>query len=253
MGLPSDKKVEEYFRKDKETRIINKMVKAKQLKPIDSVQTEPLAVSVQTEPFLDNNQEKLPDVVLAVLKCHEISQEDIVDYFNKLPNQWKLPVAATFYWYQILKDPLKEKDKERLTKSLLLSFLTCSGEIPYGAYPLKTVTMETRKSHLQDLHAFSKWQCVYSDAMALNYVAREPFCTVSPSSLFSGQVAMHYAEIADSAMLDQIVRAEGMDKWDLYNKLLYLIITCNEKRQRGERVPQSKEKEDSSWEEVKRR
>ncbi len=147
------------------------------------------------DPFFTDahrDEEKLQDLVLTILKCHNIPKDDIQHIFNPLDSMWKLPIAATYYWYRHIKS-IPRAQRRDLLKSLLLSFFTCSGIISNPLPPLSHVTAGTRSDHLTALHAFSQWQCVYYNAIGLNYLAKEPFPSTSPACLYSGQVAMHYA------------------------------------------------------------
>ena len=171
----------------------------------------------------------LPKLQRSIVSPHENESEVIVESvlvpgeisssedFKQLDAKWKLPIAATSYWYHHLDVHMP------FVKSLVLSFLTCSDVIPRP----NTVRLRFDSKYLQALHAFAKWQCVYHDAMALNYVAREPFPTTSIASLYSGKVAMCYAlghRSVDGAI--DAASAEGK----LYKRLLDLI-TASEMRQ----------------------
>lgn len=166
----------------------------------------------------------LQELVLVVLRCPEQ-----VSVFNDLENKWKLPLAATHYWYRE-KKTLKDQRRDILI-SLLLSFLTCSGIIPYDVPPLPPVNPRTRSAHLTALHAFAQWQCVYFDARALNYLAREPFPTTSPAFLYSGEVAMHYATIISHQedWLAGVVERDS-DQWKLINTFLHFVTGRQEER-----------------------
>ena len=126
--------------------------------------------------------------------------------------------------------------------SLLLSFLTCSDDLPRKNFPLKPVTLDTKESHLKALHAFAKWQCVYHDAMSLNHLARGPFPTTSPARLYSGQVVMHYAAVCNQEnWLDSVFALQHTSggisaqhnpaAWQLFNRLL-LVVTGHDENGR---------------------
>ena len=226
--------VRECLRRDRTPELVTEVVHPKSLKP---------PVSVKDSLFLERNTEMLAGLVLCVLKCKKISPDDQRDIFDTLPEQWKLPIAATFYWYRILDDP---PSKRRFVKALLLSFLVCSEEIPDRATPLPMVTIDTKASHLEALHALAKWQCVYSNAWALNDVARQPFRAVSLSCLYSGRVAMHYATVENPARDRHIV---GEKPWELYNQFLYLVTGIDEEGREGGHEVKKKEHKDSKQDE----
>ena len=167
----------------------------------------------------------LKQIVLIGLQCHAIQK--ILDIFSNYgEDQWKLPVAVTRYWYREQCRYLKLSQCNLLLKSLLLSFLKCSGVIQNDIPFFKKVDKASIENpmHLMALHAFAEWQCVYHDARALNYAAREPFPTTSPACFYSGSVAMYYATVASHEgdwVNDILVR--GSDEWVLFNKLLLLI------------------------------
>ena len=60
--------------------------------------------------------------MIEVLECEQIYNEDVL---LKLDKKWKLPIAATFYWYQKVQQ-VPDKD---LVKGLLVCFLACSNEL----------------------------------------------------------------------------------------------------------------------------
>ena len=163
-------------------------------------------------------------IVLTVLNCHKISAGDIQRIFKPLEDK---PIAATFHWY--LHENTPHDQRENLLKCLLLSFLTCSGVISNDMPSLPPVNVRTKSRHWTALHSFSQWQCVYFDAMALNYLARESFPTTSPASLYSGKVAMHYATNV-SHVRDWIACSitKGSRGWGLFNDFLYLITGNDE-------------------------
>ena len=239
-GFMGIDEVRECFRRDRRPELVTEVVHPKSLKP---------PVSVKDSLFLERNTEMLAGLVLCVLKCKKISPDDQRDIFETLPHWWKLPIAATFYWYRILDNPPSNR---RFVKALLLSFLVCSKEIPDQATPLPKVTIDTKAAHLEALHALAKWQCVYSSALALNDVARQPFRAVSPSCLYSGRVAMHYATVENPARGRQIV---GEKPWELYNQFLYLVTGIDEEGRKGGHEVKKKEpkQDEDSWQVATRR
>ena len=229
-GFMGVAEVKECLRGDRVPKLVSEVVRSKSLKP---------PVSVQDSLFLERNTEMLAGLVLCVLKCNKISLDDQRDIFDTLPYWWKLPIAATFYWYRILDDP---PSKRRFVKSLLISFLMFSDEIPRRATPLPDVSIDTKAAHLEALHAFAKWQCVYSDALALNDFARQPFHAVSPSCLYSGEVAMRYASVTN--LTNELERFIVREKWELYNRFLYLVTGCDEEGRQGKHMVRTKESKD---------
>lgn len=238
MGIPEGTEIKECIRADSAPKMVDESVYPKSLKLPEK------PVSVNDKLFLEQNTELLSGLVLCVLKCKKLSPDDQRDIFDTLADQWKLPIAATFYWYRMLEDPPSQR---KFVKSLLLTFLTCSGEIPNRARPVPPVTKYTKASHLEALHALAKWQCVYSDAMALNLMARQPFSTISPSCLYSGSVAMYYATITNLAN-DRFIVGE---KWELYNQFLYLVTGCDEEGRQGKHMVRTKDRKDSGWQVAK--
>ncbi len=49
------------------------------------------------------------------------------------------------------------------------------------------------KHSLETVHAFSEWQSVYSDTLALNYMLHSPFHATNPAMLYSSEKAIDYA------------------------------------------------------------
>ena len=214
---PHGGKVTETIRAKSSPEVIDAVVSPRNFEPL-----------VDFRNFEKMDRESLASVVLDVLICHRLSQDDMQREFNTLEDKWKLPVAAACYWYQTCGSPSVQR---HLVKALVMSFITCSREeSPANEVPcLETVTVNTKPDVLMAVHAFAQWQCVYHDAMALNYVAREPFPTTSPASLYSGGVAMHYASFARRNLsVDGAIAAEGKkDEGKLYRKLLYLVTGCD--------------------------
>ena len=161
------------------------------------------------------------DLVLTVLGCHSITRCDIKQRFNCLDEQWKLPVAATFYWYKNLKHTYASLD---IVKALLLSFLTCSEQIEDNT---KLPEPSSISDHNQTLHAFAQWQCVYYDATTLNLLAGEPFPTTSPALLYSGEAAMYYASVSHQQSfqrrnwIDNFLATDSRQR-ELFKEFLYL-------------------------------
>ena len=223
MGLSTREEITEIIRKDSYPELIDDPIPPKQLVSIHKIET------------MEN--EKRQDLVLEILKCHVTSEDDIEQKFCALSEELKLPIAATFYWYQKLTCPASMAKRSYLVKSLLLGFLACSDEIQTSIQPLEPVTPATKSAHLTALHAFAEWQCVYSDAMALNRLAREPFLTTSPARLYSGEVTMYYAFISEQKenwLADFI--SKDSKEWELFNNLLYLVTGCDENRREGRHV-----------------
>ena len=210
---------------------------------------QPDVISIGDRCFSDKNERKQSDFVLAVLSCNEMSSQD-VQQFNALDGKWKLPIAATYYWYRHLTTPPPQSSdasdgskttNRNLVKSLLLSFLTCSKLMHSGSHlRSRPIAPKTRSDHLIALHSFAQWQCVYFDCKALNYVAREPFPTTSPASLYSGEVAMHYASIScEGVQLDGFLK-DGSDEKTLYSSFLYLVTGRSEEERMGKHVVSTK-------------
>ena len=195
--------VKENIRESYAPKLIEESVHPKFLQP---------ALSIDNFPFSDLDENKRQLIVESVLVPLEISSSED---FKQLDAKWKLPIAATSYWYHHLDVPMP------FVKSLVLSFLTCSDVIP------RPVTTSLRDS-MRALHAFAKWQCVYHDAMALNYVACEPFPTTSIASLYSGKVVVYYTLSLEYQNVDCIIDA-GSDEGKLYKKLMDLITASDVK------------------------
>ena len=201
--------VVENIRENYISKLIEEPVHPKFLQP---------ALSIDNFPFSDLDENKRQLIVLVPLEM--LSSED----FKQLDAKWKLPIAATSYWYRHLDVPMP------FIKSLVLSFLTCSDVIPPPGMVPRPDTIDPRSNskYQQALHTFAKWQCVYHDATALNYVACEPFPTTSIASLYSGQVAMSYA--LGYRSVDGVIDA-GSDEGKLYKRFLDLVTVESEVRQ----------------------
>lgn len=206
MKISADSQLTEVSRKDCLIEIDNRGVSPKKLKVL------PLGYG--------KNKEILQDKVLTVLKCRDLISR-AHDLFSKQEDRWKLPIAATFYWYSKVKQD--DSVKMGLVKSLLLSFLFCSG---HGNHTIKKllVSKETKSCHLRALHTFSQWKCVYHDAIALNYLSEKPFPATSLAELYSGEVVMYYASVNIGANL---LLQKGSTERVLFNELLFLVTVEN--------------------------
>ena len=178
--------------------------------------TEP-SISINDLTSIDGK--KSSNLVLSIL----ISEDSIEHIFNVLPSEWKLPIAATFYWYRHLDAPLAQR--RDLVKSLLLIFLR---RFPEKRYSLLGQP-DTTEEYWTALHAFAQWQCVYYDATALDCIAREPFPVTSPAFLYSGEAVMYYATMNDDREKEirKMVDGSGSEKdskdWKLFGNFLYFI------------------------------
>ena len=171
------------------------------------------------------------NLVLTVLGCHvmahDITPNDIEEIFNRLDEQWKLPIAATFYWYKNEHSSSSATLAIAIVKALLLSFLTCSEKITNKPKPT------SRSVQYQVIHAFAQWQCVYYDTVSLNSLAGKPFEITSPAFLFSGEVATHFVSIAlKDPSLKSVLRRDS-DERKLFNTLLYLATGCDLEGRKG--------------------
>lgn len=199
------------------TKVIE-VIRAKSSPEVIDVQVSPSTLDVSPASATDADLALLVHRVLSFDRM--LSDKDISEEYGSLKSEWKLPIAATFYWYQTCDNPSVQR---HLVKSLLLSFLTCSGIVKLEVPPLEKVTRESKPDYMNALHTFAQWQCIYHDAMSLNYLAKEPFPTTSPSLLFSGRVAFFYASFACKNMSIDSVLCHGTEEWSLYNKFLYLV------------------------------
>lgn len=209
MGIPDGDEVKEIIRLEQSVEVPKEGVSviAQNVQP---------PVDIHSIKLIDSKN--LEGLVLCVLKFAKKRQ--YTEIFNQLDGKWKLPVVATYYWYKHCE---AAKEKKYLVKSLLLSFLTCSQEIKDEAYSSK-VNDATKNLHWDGLHAFAQWQCVYYDAMALNYLAKEPFESTNPYLLYSGRIVMFYASLVHENMtIESFIQKLDCNKYELYGNLLYLV------------------------------
>ena len=216
MGLSVEDKVAEIIREDGKTSFRREEMCPRHLKP-----------PVHIRQIKSMWKVERCDLVLTVLGCHSIRRCDIKQRFNCLEDQWKLPVAATFYWYKNLEHTYASLD---IVKALLLSFLTCSEQIEDNT---KLPEPTSRSNHNQALHAFAQWQCVYYNATILNLLAGEPFLTTSPALLYSGEAAMYYASVSHQQSfqrrnwIDNFLTTDSCQR-ELFKEFLYLTTGCDE-------------------------
>ena len=197
MGLSDD--LTEYVRKEASSSVIQQNL----------ILTNSFFVINDVLNMTDSERENFVLDILIRKFC--LLSKESEERFAQLEGKWKLPIAATIYWYHssgVNKDVLK---------SILLCFLCCSGVI--DPPPCKLNELRKNLSHLQ---AFAQWQCVYTDAMLLNYVVKEIFLSTSPALLFSGRSAMFFAHWNSSSKF-----FNGVPQ---LHQFLELIVCCKKKQ-----------------------
>ncbi len=147
-------------------------------------------------------------ILLSVLQCDHEQATRIAE----LPAQWRLPVAATSYWYT------HTKRCRPVTKALVACFVHVASDHPSRPVPRQAAPSRPTQGtpELELVHYLAQWQCVYFDVIALNQLLMEPFQYVSPAKLFDGKVAAQYA------FQEIVLRTQGLDT-DMYRKLLDTI------------------------------
>ena len=249
MGLSKEQEVIEIIRKDSCPRLSEEVVWPKPT----NFKEPPEPVHIHSIGRMSD--EMRSDLILVGLECNRIlTNGDIKLIFSELSDQWKLPLAATFFWYRQLKEPNPDLVKTLdLVKALLLCFFTCSEVIEDKSIAEPNLTGQQRAIRHQSLHAFAQWQCVYFDAVALNYLTQEPFHTTSPARLYSGKVAMFYAlaSLSGPHWVNRFI-ARDSEQRRLFKELLYLVTGCDEDgEQKGAHALKPKKKKDP-WTEVKK-
>ena len=154
--------------------------------------------------------ERRQSVFCSILHC---SRKEI----DRLPLKWQLVVIASSYWFKNAKPYISP----HIAEALVFTFLACSqGHCPSR---LERVSARSpRKNYSpQALHAFAQWQSVYFDALSLNQLLQEPFQSITPSRLYDGEIAMHYAVI--SCTEEAVLQDLEWDDWTLYQNLIRLI------------------------------
>ena len=168
-GILGIQTVNEINRGDGSSNLIGTTIKCKVLKP------QPLIMSdIDTLSLCERE-----GAMLAILKCNKMSDKHWSE-FKQLPPELKLPVATAFYWYHT-----SSFADTQLLKALLFCFFnTGASHIPIPD-----------QFSWENVHAFSQWQSVYSDALALNYMLRSPLEATNPARLFSGINILYYASM----------------------------------------------------------
>lgn len=107
-----------------------------------------------------------------------------VETIVRFDRPWHLVVAVSCYWARTT------SPSKKLIKALVLCLIeSSSSHAEHKRYRLDR--------DLAALHQYSKWQCVYLDAMKLNNLLLNPVVFVSPASLFDGNLIMFYAQRRD--------------------------------------------------------
>ena len=155
--------------------------------------------------------ERRQSAFCSILHC---SREEI----DQLPPEWQLVVVASSYWFRNAKPYIPP----HIAKALVYTFLACS----QGHYPRRLervfAARSPRKNYSPEaLHAFAQWQSVYFNALSLNQLLQEPFRYITPSHLYDGETAMHYAVIPCTE--EAVLKDLEWDDWTLYKNLMCLI------------------------------
>ena len=103
-----------------------------------------------------------------------------VETLLRFDKRWWLPVAVNCYWARTA------LPSHQLIKALILCLIERSWQATQKRHRVDT--------DLTTLHQYSKWQCVYLDAMKLNNLLLNPVRFVSPAYLFDGNLVMFYAQ-----------------------------------------------------------
>ena len=117
-----------------------------------------------------------------------------VETLMRFDKCWWLVVAVSCYWARTA------SPSDQLIKALILCLIESRTYPPRGK-------RHRVDSDLTTLHQYSKWQCVYLDAMKLNNLLLNPVRFVSPAYLFDGNLVMFYAQ------------TEPQDMWFLVRKV----------------------------------
>ena len=148
------------------------------------------------------------------------------DDFNSLQGHWKLALAATLFWCRETQPP------PHLVKSLLVSFLVCSGHSKRLSKPRELTASSNFTNHskwMRNLHWFAQWQSCYKDAISLDEVLMLPIPVTCPSQLYNGKLAMGCTMFEGSS--NSFIRTLGIDK-GLFLRLLRVIspeLACEQR------------------------
>ena len=148
------------------------------------------------------------------------------DDFSSLQGHWKLALAATLFWYRETQPP------PHIIKSLLVSFLVCSGHSKQLSKPHELTASFNFTNHskwMRNLHWFAQWQSCYKDAVSLAEVLMFPIPVTCPSQLYNGKLAMGCAMFEGSS--NAFIQRLGIDK-GLFFKLLGVIspeLACEQR------------------------
>lgn len=192
--------VTEYFR-------VEQSLCSERTRPFKTTGGCPLP-SLRVIPNLPSSERE--GLLYSILGCNE-------DDFNSLQGHWKLALAATLFWYQETQPP------PHLVKSLLISFLVCSGHSKRLSRPRKLAATSNFMNHamwMDNLHWFAQWQSCYNDAVSLNEVLMLPVPDTCPSQLYNGKLAMGCAMFEDSS--NDFIHTLGINK-GLFLRLLRVI------------------------------
>ena len=161
-------------------------------------------------------------------KVHELSQLDRLHalctvmecdpvMLEGFDDKWKLPLLATCYWVR------HAHPSPHVIETLVLCFVLCSRDRDPSSFLPRRRPREDYSSHywLDYLHCFTKWQCVYFDAMTLNNILFNPLRFITPALLFDGRLVMYYACKRDLSA----VIAREMSGSSLYSKIVDTAIS----------------------------
>ncbi len=151
-----------------------------------------------------------------------VCPSEVIDRFDNWEDKnWVLPVAATKFWAMSLQQANQTvRNLAQVVKALVLSFVSCHSHLEMRELESNWKDPSWGPTH----HAFLQWQCVWYDVIGLNQALCEPFETPSPSALFDGPLALHYATHVDARAVDTATHRLSPDNKQLYDKLLAAVL-----------------------------
>uniref|UniRef100_I3K1I1 Asteroid domain-containing protein n=1 Tax=Oreochromis niloticus TaxID=8128 RepID=I3K1I1_ORENI len=146
---------------------------------------------------------------------------------ENIPDQLKLPVCVTVFWFKKLQDPQKPEIVNCLHKLLLVS-----GSVAPKLCLILSVELKTRMKALKDegvsiwqprvAHAFSQWQSCMRQSLHLNQLLCSPLPEPQCSRLYCGPL-LHW--LADEDKINQLQLTLAGQKKKLYETLKRILIT----------------------------
>ncbi len=159
---------------------------------------------------------------LSIYNMTETTEEERINNFcnilecdvarlGSLDHDWYIPVASLCYW-------IKNTDINSVDSIKYKALALCIACMRFNDKP---DCSECRFS-LSTLHQYSKWQCVYYDALHLNQVLALPLLSQSPALVFDGRIVTYLSQ-QRTREFEEIYKSRKTETQNFYDQILRIV------------------------------